>query len=1398
MLMKTIFNYELKLYRIFYKTRQCVNYKLNELSEAVPCRVCAQLSFATYIIQCTLALVLCIWLLSGVKAQAQNNVGIGTTTPNSKAVLELQAIDKGFLAPRLTTAQMNSISTPPNGLLVYNTTVNCFYYYNAITISWKSMCNFSAGPHDTLVLNLVQIDSLLSHYIKTDSVLSKTIITQYLKADSAYIKYLVSQYIKTDSIKASFGRFDSIYINGQNLTQYISSQLSNTFTNKDTVVIKYLRTDSIYSVFIKADSAFIKSIFTNTITSHYITTDSIYAHKARFDSLYIGGKNISAIITDSIAAQAWLLKGNNALANNKLGTLNAQNLNIVTNGANRISIMSGTGNVGIGQTLPSEKLDIIGNIKNTGSVEFGKELKPAGVAGNNGEVLTSKGLGTAPVWTPITTLINNISNTNINVVTIDSSTTNFANINILTADTSILNYANINNVVIDSSITNYANINNLQTDSANFNYLTVGGQSITSIIADSIKATAWLLKGNASTIAGTNFIGTTDYVDVVFKRDNVQSGLLNKNLANTSFGVSALNPSTTGTDNTAIGLNALNVNTTGNYNTAIGSGAQLSNTTGNYNIANGYNALTSNTSGKANVAVGYNSLLKNTTGGGNVAIGTRSLEENTTSSFSTAVGTLSLALNTTGTENTAVGYATLRQSITGSKNTAVGQWALNNNVADKNTSIGQMSLMVNTSGVANTALGTEAGRTNTTGSNNTFIGANADGNPSLTNATAIGFSAFVGASNSMVLGGTGINAVKVGIGTVTPAQTLDVVGNLQFSKALMPNAIAGTSGQILTSAGAGVAPTWINANTLPTPANAWNILGNTGTTSGANFIGTTDVQDLVFKVNSTEKMRIAMPKGFVGIGTPTPLTPLHVIDGARFTSTLNNPIQLEGATHTFMEYYPIGFGAGRKAWHGFGQAGALDFNFRNETTSGGIRFTTASNLLEMYLSDNGNVGIGTNLPAFTLDVIAPSPILRIGTIGQTGGSLFFGNFNHGLVRGTGAANLAFTPAGNDVTLFTTTASLHLATGGLNSSTARLTVDVGGNVGIGTIAPIQKLHVEGDILAKEGQLTSRRDNTVGILGVLNLSGKNSAASHPNISTWTLYNMKDYGGTDGLAFWEYYDGNNDGMPCGGSPGDICGGHFIIQSTTGNVGIGTQTPTNKLEVIGSVKIVDGTQGAGKVLTSDGTGKATWQTPTSSLSNVIINSPVNAAMLGYVPSSTNNAFTSAPAVYTFGWGLVCNRIDTFSYGGHSYALYAGTGAIGLDWFNAYYASKSMGGYLATFPTFTEWNAVNTRLNANIIFDNTQSWIGFVRAGYRGPERMSWITGEEGAFIYPTSGAFVQQYQNFMSGEPNNISGTEGYVFASFKSELSNPGYAPQTSHGWYDRNGNTLIFGFIVEWNQ
>ena len=88
-------------------------------------------------------LLLALFPFTGLLAQ-NNNVGIGTTTPNATAVLDVTSSNKGVLVPRLTTAQRTAIVSPAQGLLVYDTDLGCFYYYNTTTSAWVSLCQ--AGP----------------------------------------------------------------------------------------------------------------------------------------------------------------------------------------------------------------------------------------------------------------------------------------------------------------------------------------------------------------------------------------------------------------------------------------------------------------------------------------------------------------------------------------------------------------------------------------------------------------------------------------------------------------------------------------------------------------------------------------------------------------------------------------------------------------------------------------------------------------------------------------------------------------------------------------------------------------------------------------------------------------------------------------------------------------------------------------------------------------------------------------------------------------------------------------------------------------------------------------------------------------------------------------------------
>ena len=102
-----------------------------------------------------------------------------------------------------------------------------------------------------------------------------------------------------------------------------------------------------------------------------------------------------------------------------------------------------------------------------------------------------------------------------------------------------------------------------------------------------------------------------------------------------------------------------------------------------------------------------------------------------------------------------------------------------------NTGVGREALKLSATGIFNTAVGFHAGVTNTlanadtAGVRNTYIGMNAGPGTldPLINATALGANALVSADNALVLGGTGTDAVSVGIGTPTPQATLDVTSD---------------------------------------------------------------------------------------------------------------------------------------------------------------------------------------------------------------------------------------------------------------------------------------------------------------------------------------------------------------------------------------------------------------------------------------------------------------------------------------------------------------------------------------------------------------------------------------------------------------------------------------------
>jgi hypothetical protein len=220
--------------------------------------------------------------------------------------------------------------------------------------------------------------------------------------------------------------------------------------------------------------------------------------------------------------------------------------------------------------------------------------------------------------------------------------------------------------------------------------------------------------------------------------------------------------------NTAVGLGALNANSTGSGNTTTGYRSLYFNASGKYNTGNGYQALYANVSGDGNTGTGLQALRSNTSGSNNVATGYQALYYNTTGNYNAATGYRASYLNTTGAQNTAIGYQSLYANTTGNFNAATGENS-GRYIADGTTA-------------------------NSTSGSSLYLGADtkalADGGE---NEIVIGYGATGAGSNSVTLGNDAIATTvlkgDVGIGTATPAEKLEVAGNIKASGSITNGSI---------------------------------------------------------------------------------------------------------------------------------------------------------------------------------------------------------------------------------------------------------------------------------------------------------------------------------------------------------------------------------------------------------------------------------------------------------------------------------------------------------------------------------------------------------------------------------------------------------------------------------
>lgn len=311
------------------------------------------------------------------------------------------------------------------------------------------------------------------------------------------------------------------------------------------------------------------------------------------------------------------------------------------------------------------------------------------------------------------------------------------------------------------------------------------------------------------------------------------------------------------------------------------------------------------------------------------------------------------------------------------------------------------------------------------------------------------------------------------------------------------------------------------------------------------------------------------------------------------------------------------------AIYGTSAIGATE-NFIGTTDNNDVTIGT-DNIERMRIErTTGDIGIGTANPTEKLHVFDNSDANKSSVLGEaqqvTSGTVDYDNIGvKGIGRGTSGWGF-----GNGVMGIGDTTNSYYATG------------VYGH--LGTTAPIlpstnQALYANGNSLGNAGIFMggnvgiSTQTPTLARLQVDGMVGNTTALFRGNSTTSQGISMvADW---PGIYFNSYYNGAIRSMAGSGFASiintDQASGGLVFQTTnvtnpasgtaigsvpvrmtisgTGNVGIGAPAPSNLLHVnsatSGAVRIVDGTQAANRVLTSDANGVATWRD--SSLNNVI-----------------------------------------------------------------------------------------------------------------------------------------------------------------------------------------------------
>lgn len=335
-----------------------------------------------------------------------------------------------------------------------------------------------------------------------------------------------------------------------------------------------------------------------------------------------------------------------------------------------------------------------------------------------------------------------------------------------------------------------------------------------------------------------------------------------------------------------------------------------------------------------------------------------------TGNLNTYLGINSGAAQTSGQGNTGVGAYANAGITSGSSNEALGYAALfSTNTGTGNVGLGEFAQYYNTSGSYNTAVGYRAGYLDPDGFNSAST---------LQNTTSIGAYSIAQASNTVVIGGTGSNAVKVGIGTTIPSNTLSVAP-IQSSAGS-----ASQSGTTITGSGTSWDTTMIG-DTI--------IFSNGVTETITAVASTTSMTGSVSQTVGSQAYRLHYPglevssNGQVGIGQNTPTRPLDVAQNSTQTTAPMALFEQSGTGDATIEFRNNNATTGASFYVGQDTSGSNTFTINSSTAAKSSQATPAhvQTATSIFFSSNAQFTTAT----FASGNTAGNAIVMTGTWDET-------------------------------------------------------------------------------------------------------------------------------------------------------------------------------------------------------------------------------------------------------------------------------------------------------------------------------------------------------------------------------------------------------------------------------